>query len=315
MIDQYGRCIHYMRISITDRCNYHCQYCSPGSFKHLSHHDILRYEEMIQICQAAIKLGIVDFKVTGGEPTVRKDYLYFLRMLKSLEGVATVTLTTNGWALDHDALDELKEMEIDGINFSIDTLNKEKYALICGKDGLDQVIDHLLYGISIGLNIKINTVVNETFTQDDLRELLSFFQDLPISLRFIEKMPLNSSYQMTNKMEEVKSYLYSHYQVEELSKKLGNGPAHYLKIKNKECSIGFIEALHHKFCEECNRVRLSSTGQLKPCLFYPQTVSLKPYLEDHSRLKQVMQDTIYQKPKEHHFEKESSQTIMNQIGG
>ena len=262
----------------------------------------------------AVKLGIVNFKVTGGEPTVRKGYLSFLRQLKQLDGVRQVTLTTNGLLLDPYTMDELKDIGIDGINFSIDTLNQNKYALICGKDTLDTVLNNLLYGVSIGLNIKINVVVGPLFTMNDLESMIDFFKGLPLSLRFIELMPLGSN-KRENRIEEVQSYFASHYDIEEINERLGNGPAHYIRIKNMKCVIGFIEALHHKFCHECNRVRLSSTGSLKLCLFHKNSISLKPYIGDREKLEEVMRDAIYMKPEQHHFEDEQSGTVMNQIGG
>ena len=219
MKDRYNRTIDYVRISITDRCNYHCVYCNPDKFKFLSHNDILRYEEILDICKVAVKLGIVNFKVTGGEPTVRKGYLSFLRQIKQLEGVRQVTLTTNGLLLDARTMDELKDIGIDGINFSIDTLDSKKYASICGKDTLDTVLNNLLYGVSIGLNIKINTVVGPLFTQSDLEGLIDFCENLPVSLRFIELMPLGSN-KRENKIEEVQSYFASHYNIEEIIPKL-----------------------------------------------------------------------------------------------
>ena len=168
--------------------------------------------------------------------------------------------------------------------------------------------------MSIGLNIKINTVVGSLFTQSDLEGLIGFCQDLPISLRFIELMPLGTN-KRENRIEEVQSYFASHYDIEEVNERLGNGPAHYIRIKNMKCVIGFIEALHHKFCHECNRVRLSSTGSLKLCLFHKNSISLKPYIGDREKLEEVMRDAIYMKPEQHHFEDEKSGTVMNQIGG
>lgn len=225
-----------------------------------------------------------------------------------------VTLTTNGLLLDARTMDELKDMGIDGINFSIDTLDSKKYAAICGQDTLDTVLKNLLYGVSVGLNIKINTVVGPLFTQSDLESLIDFCQDLPVSLRFIELMPLGSN-KRENRIEEVQSYFASHYNIEEITERLGNGPAHYIRIKNMKCTIGFIEALHHKFCHECNRVRLSSTGSLKLCLFHKNSIALKPYIGDKIKLEEVMRDAIYMKPEQHHFEDEQSGTVMNQIGG
>ena len=127
-------------------------------------------------------------------------------------------------------------------------------------------------------------------------------------------MPLGSN-KRENKIEEVQSYFTSQYDIEEITEKLGNGPAHYIRVKGMKCVIGFIEALHHKYCHECNRVRLSSTGQLKLCLFHKNSIDLKPYIDDEEKLEEVMRESIYMKPEQHHFEDEQSGTVMNQIGG
>ena len=150
--------------------------------------------------------------------------------------------------------------------------------------------------------------------QSDLESLIDFCGNLPVSLRFIELMPLGSN-KRENRIEEVQSYFASHYNIEEITERLGNGPAHYIRIKNMKCVIGFIEALHHKFCHECNRVRLSSTGSLKLCLFHKNSIALKPYIGNEIKLEEVMRDAIYMKPEQHHFEDEQSGTVMNQIGG
>lgn len=314
MLDSFDRNINYMRISLTDRCNYACYYCKPEISKHLKHSDILSYEQILEICRCAVGLGITRFKITGGEPTIRKGYIDFIRRLKQLPGLEQVTLTSNGSLFSKEDLDTLKQIEIDCINFSIDTLNEDEYQKICKKDTLKTVLANLNYAYEIGIPVKINCVVDHTFSNVRFESILNLVKDKKIPLRFIELMPLKYS-EKNNKMENLIQYVSKHYDLKEYTKKLGNGPAHYYTIPGYAGYIGFIEALHHKFCSTCNRVRLSSMGQLKLCLFHPDGVNLKPYLNDFKKLEKVMRDGVYKKPKEHHFEKDHSSTIMNEIGG
>ena len=314
MLDSFNREINYMRISITVRCNYACYYCKPEVSKHLKHGDILTYEQILEICKCAVHLGITRFKITGGEPTIRKGYIHFIQQLKQLPGVEQVTLTSNGSLFSQTDLDTLKQIGIDGINFSIDTLNENEYQKICKNDTLKTVLSNLNYAYDIGIPIKINCVVDHTFSITRFESMLELTKDKKIPLRFIELMPLKYN-EKNNKMETFIKYVSKQYDLKEYSEKLGNGPAHYYTISGYAGYIGFIEALHYKFCSTCNRVRLSSVGQLKLCLFHLDGVNLKPYLNDLKELEKVMRHWIYKKPKEHHFEREHSFTIMNEIGG
>ena len=314
MLDKWQREINYIRISITDRCNFNCSYCNPQNNQHLNHKDILSYEEIIKIANCLIKIGIVNFKITGGEPTLRKDYQFLIKELKKIEGVNTVTLTTNGSLFSYEDLDELKRIGIDGINFSIDTLNKVEYQQICQNDALDKVLDNLLYANKIGIKVKVNCVVNEEFKINRVNELLKLIKDNDIALRFIEVMPLKYSLR-SNKISLLNKYLIEKYKLSECCIKLGNGPAQYYQIAGYRGYIGFIEALHHKFCYQCNRIRLSSTGDLKLCLFHNDMINIRDYIDDEEKLTEVLKKAIYNKPKEHNFEDENSETLMNQIGG
>ena len=314
MKDSYQRDISYMRISLTDRCNYACTYCRPEISEHLNHSDILSYEEILKICRIAISLGVVNFKITGGEPTIRKGYIQFIQRLKNLSGVKQVTLTTNGSLFNKSDLNELKQIGIDGINFSIDSLDKIEYKNICKKENLDQVLRNLEYAYQIGIQVKINCVVTDSFPMDRMDFFLNYIQDKKIAIRFIEFMPLRLS-QRSDTIQILERALISNYEATPYEQKLGNGPAHYYKIASYQGHVGFIEALHSKFCSTCNRVRLSSIGYLKLCLFYPDGIDLKPYLNDDNQLLEIMKQTLLKKPKEHNFEKEDSLTIMNQIGG
>ena len=314
MQDSFGRNINYMRISLTDRCNYACYYCKPDIAKHLCHLDILTYEQLLDICRCAVLLGITRFKITGGEPTLRKGYIGFIRRLKELYGVEQVTLTTNGSLFSFSDLDELKKIGIDCINFSIDTLDESEYLKICKMNNLEKVLLNLEYAYKIGIAVKVNCVVDNLFSFSRFESMLELIKDKKIALRFIELMPLKNSNRNT-KMDELIEYVQKNYTLNAYDEKLGNGPAHYYKITDYQGYIGFIEALHNKFCQDYNRIRFSSVGQLKLCLFHMDGVDLKPYLDNLSELEKVMREWIFKKPKEHHFEKENSSTVMNEIGG
>ena len=314
MQDLFGRNINYMRISLTDRCNYACYYCKPDISKHLCHSDILTYEQILDICRCAVSLGITRFKITGGEPTLRKGYIDFIRRLKELEGVEQVTLTTNGSLFSFTDLDELKKIGLDCINFSMDTLDESEYLKICKKNNLKKVLWNLEYAYKIGISVKVNCVVDNLFSLSRFESMLELIKDKKIALRFIELMPLKYSDRNT-KMNELIEYVQKNYILNVYDHKLGNGPAHYYKITDYQGYIGFIEALHNKFCQDCNRVRLSSVGRLKLCLFHMDGVDLKPYLNDLEELQKTMAFWIFKKPKEHHFEEEHSSTVMNEIGG
>ena len=314
MQDLFGRNINYMRISLTDRCNYACYYCKPDISKHLCHSDILTYEQILDICRCAVSLEITRFKITGGEPTLRKGYIDFIRRLKELEGVEQVTLTTNGSLFSFTDLDELKKIGLDCINFSMDTLDESEYLKICKKNNLKKVLWNLEYAYKIGISVKVNCVVDNLFSLSRFESMLELIKDKKIALRFIELMPLKYSDRNT-KMNELIEYVQKNYILNVYDHKLGNGPAHYYKITDYQGYIGFIEALHNKFCQDCNRVRLSSVGRLKLCLFHMDGVDLKPYLNDLEELQKTMNFWIFKKPKEHHFEDEHSLTVMNEIGG
>ena len=173
---------------------------------------------------------------------------------------------------------------------------------------------NLEYAYKIGIAVKVNCVVDNLFSFSRFESMLELIKDKKIALRFIELMPLKNSDRNT-KMDELIEYVQKNYTLNVYDEKLGNGPAHYYKITDYQGYIGFIEALHNKFCQDCNRIRLSSVGRLKLCLFHMDGVDLKPYLDNLSELEKVMREWIFKKPKEHHFEKENSSTVMNEIGG
>ncbi len=327
MQDQYKRTIDYMRISVTDRCNLRCKYCMPEGVASTSHEEILRYEEILKICKEAVQLGIVNFKVTGGEPLVRKGVLDFMEKLKRLEGVSSVTLTTNGVAL-REYIPRLKAMGIDGINISLDTIKEETYEKITGKRELSKVLEGISRSCEAGIRTKINCVLLDEY-RESIGELASFAERENINVRFIELMPIGIGKGMRGiSQEEARVILLEKYpdlspvKKEESGRKVwGNGPARYETSGCLKGTIGWIDAVSHAFCESCNRVRLTSTGMLKPCLCYGESRDLRKILRENAseeKLREEMRETIYYKPRAHcfgHIEEISESKKMVEIGG
>ena len=324
MIDSHGRVIDYMRISITDRCNLRCQYCMPDNVETMSHADIMRFEEIITICKSASELGIKKFKVTGGEPLVRKGCIDFLRELKQLPLVEQVTLTTNGVLLG-EHLEELKAIGIDGINISLDTLDAKQYAQITGRDEFDKVIASIIKCQSIGIRTKVNAVLIKGVNEDQFIRLTELAKDYKIDVRFIEVMPIGygkkySGFDRKELLTKLKDS-YPDYSID--TQVHGNGPANYVKIADFMGSIGFIDAIHGKFCDKCNRIRLTSDGILKLCLYYENGINLKKFLREGATEEEItkkMKDIIMKKPLEHQFhsdatEGEEESKKMSEIGG
>ncbi len=325
MLDQYNRNVNYIRLSITDRCNLHCTYCRPNVADHVSHDEILRYEELLRVARLCVELGITRFKITGGEPLIRKGCVDFIAQLKQLSGVEQVTMTTNGTLFAQYA-EALAEAGIDCVNFSLDTVDEKRYRKLTGGNVSD-VITGIEEALRYGTTIKINTVDLPSAYFDDLLILLSIASEKKIPVRFIERMPLDRLKREKTKLDQdiVREFILSMASIflcnseplVPLDDQIGNGPAQYYKGKNGMV-IGFIEPLHHKFCSTCNRVRLTSTGQLKTCLYAPPQMDVRALLRNGSSdevLREALQQAIYAKPLEHHFEVKPADFSMNEVGG
>ncbi len=324
MKDSHNRVIDYIRISITDRCNLRCRYCMPEDIPSISHDEIMRFESILRICRLAGSLGIRKFKVTGGEPLVRKGCLPFLKELKALPDTEQVTLTTNGVLLK-DCLPTLKEIGIDGVNVSLDTLNPDTFFRITRRPDFSQVIDSILSCQAAGIRTKVNTVLLQGVNDGEFFDLVHLARDYPLDVRFIEIMPIGCGrqYRGYNK-DSLLPLLVSKYPDYEYSNETrGNGPAVYITIPGFQGYIGFIDAIHGKFCHQCNRVRLTSDGLLKPCLYYNSGTNLKELIRnqaDDEQLLSAIKNAIYHKPTEHQFfhtalEGPEELRKMSQIGG
>ena len=318
MLDQYNRSIDYLRISLTDRCNLHCQYCQPDVTEYVAHENILRYEEILRICQAAVRLGIHKFKITGGEPLVRNGCADFIAKLKQVEGVEQVTLTTNGTLLSK-FLPELLAAGVDSVNISLDTTDAEQYNKLTGGD-----INEALAGIEaakrVGLPFKLNCVPLQGMSIDEIMRLLQFAEGYQASLRFIELMPLacNSSLQGLAGVELRAALRQQGVQLTPDAVSYGNGPAQYYRLSGYKIPIGFIEPIHNRFCAACNRVRLTSVGFLKTCLYSNDGINLAQLIRNgisDGELEQKLRQTIFMKPWGHKFDVQPAGFKMSQIGG
>ena len=318
MYDQYNRKIDYLRISLTDRCNLYCRYCRPEVSEHVPHNEILRYEELLRICRSALQLGIRKFKITGGEPLLRKGCSDFIASLKQLDGVEQVTLTTNGTLLAQQ-LSALIQAGVGSINVSLDTLNAEYYKELTG-GSLSSVLQSLRELQAAGIPFKLNCVPLAENGLADIMQLLKLAHSYNAPLRFIELMPLDCNTNLQGLSgSEIRSQLeQAGLQLQPDAQRYGNGPANYWRIGGYKMPVGFIEPLHNKFCAVCNRVRLTSVGMLKPCLYSDAGMNLKHLLRDgvsDADLVKAMQDIIYAKPAGHSFDVKAARFNMSQIGG
>ena len=322
MRDAFGREINYMRLSVTDRCNLRCRYCMPiEGVPPTSHTDILRYEELLRVAQAAVSLGIDRFKVTGGEPLVRRGIVDFIRSLKALPGVRQVTLTTNGLHLP-SLLDGLLDAGLDAVNISLDTRDNAQYQAITRSSHTADEVLHAVRLCAGRLPTKVNAVLlSETAAQ--LVPLARLAEELPVDVRFIERMPLGVTDIAAEPVHrEVIGRLRAVWpDLAPVHERRGNVPARYFASSGLRGCIGLIEAVSHAFCASCNRVRLTSTGLLKPCLCYEQGTDLKPLLRggaDNAALRDAIGQAVRDKPAAHCFAQQDAVTehkSMNQIGG
>ncbi|MDL2316551.1 GTP 3',8-cyclase MoaA [Desulfovibrio sp. OttesenSCG-928-A18] len=326
LLDAHGRKITYMRVSLTDRCNFRCVYCMPEEGEpHIPHEEILSFEELLRVCRVAAEMGISRFKVTGGEPLCRKGAVDFIRRLKQLPGVAQTTITTNG-ALLAPYVDELAAIGVDGINVSLDSLSQDHYNNITrARIPLGKVLPAMARARDKGILVKINVVPLKDYNESDLPELINFALTSGYHIRFIELMPvgrgkLYEGVPQDNIREMIEE---SFGPLAPLGRVIGNGPAECFSVAGYSGSVGFISAVSKKFCHCCNRVRLTSLGFLKTCLHHNIGVHLKPLLRSKAgdaELVQVMLAAVRKKPLAHEFARalrtgDSGNFLMNSVGG
>jgi len=304
--DTFNRTIDYIRISITDRCNLRCVYCMPsGGVKFLEHKDILQYEEIVRILQVAVHTGLRKVRITGGEPLVRRNITGLIKMIKSIRGIDELSLTTNGILLEHYA-GELSDAGLDRVNVSLDSLKPDRFREITRGGVLDAVLRGIEAAEKAGLTpIKINMVPMRGVNDDEIAEFAKMTLTSPYQVRFIEFMPFVTE-DMWNRekfisTEEIQSRVE---QVGTLlpAKMKRSGPARYFTFEGAAGVIGFISPISNHFCKECNRLRLTADGKLRPCLFSETEIDLKPALRNNGsdeEIRRLIELSIAVKPKGH----------------
>ena len=361
MLDQYGRNITYLRISITDRCNLRCRYCMPDGVTDVGMKNILTFEEIWEIVKSSVSLGITHIRITGGEPLVRKGCVDLIRGIRAISGVETITMTTNGVLLRTYAA-ALKEAGLDGVNVSLDTLDPEEFAALTGRQNLSEVLDGIQAAKEVGLFVKINAVNQAGLNPIPLAR---YAEQECIPLRFIEMMPVGYGKKYVGRSnDELRACMESEFGKSELilanpaqknktalatqssqikqtkNSLMGSGPAVYYQFSKLTIPVGFISAIHGKFCDSCNRVRLTAQGYLKLCLCYDKGIDLRQILRKETeqsrqneknvpntqtiqtalneQLTVAMKAAIYKKPAAHCFEHPEEMTEIHEmvkIGG
>ena len=334
MHDSYNREINYMRISITDRCNLRCRYCMPDGIELVPMDRILSYEEIAEVCRAAAELGVRKLKITGGEPLARLGAADLIAELKEIPGIEQVTMTTNGVLLGQ-YLPDLLAAGLDAVNISLDTLKPDRFLAITGRDELYRVLESMDAALKTGMPVKVNAVLQPDMNEDEWLQLAEMARDAALDVRFIEMMPIGQGkrFSAVSNRDLLERIRQIYPQLETDQSVHGNGPAVYYRIPGWKGSVGFISAMHGRFCGSCNRVRLTAQGKLKPCLCFGETVDLMPVLRREygsvegtesaetvrrENLKTALRAAILGKPLQHCFESEEGITEyarMASIGG
>ncbi|WP_283639176.1 GTP 3',8-cyclase MoaA [Marinovum algicola] len=312
LIDPFLRPISYLRVSVTDRCDFRCVYCMAENMTFLPKKELLTLEELDRMCSTFIGLGVEKLRITGGEPLVRRDIMtFFQAMTRHLDSGALqeLTLTTNGSQLERFA-DQLFAAGVRRVNVSLDTLDEEKFARVTRWGRLPQVLRGIDAAQKAGLRVKINTVALKGFNEDELFTLTRWCAARDIDLTFIEVMPMGD---LGNEdrvgqywsLDDLRDQLRQEYRLTDLPERTG-GPARYVRLEETGQKLGFITPLTHNFCESCNRVRLTCTGELFMCLGQEDNADLRAALrnhpEDDAPLEAAIRDAIAHKPKGHDFD-------------
>jgi len=308
LIDTFQRKISYIRVSVTDRCDFRCVYCMSEDMEFLPKKDVLSLEELDRLCNTFIDLGVKKLRITGGEPLVRKNIMQLFSTLgnKIGQGLEELTLTTNGSQLARYAKD-LFDNGVKRINVSLDSLDKNKFKKITRIGDFDKVVKGIMAAKNAGLKIKINTVALKGINDNEILDLVNWCGENKFALTFIEVMPMGEigekRIDQYMPLTEVRSLIQTRYSITDNPLKTG-GPAKYVHCHETNQKIGFITPLTHNFCETCNRVRITCTGKMYMCLGQEDKEDLKKPLresENDDLLKKVIYKAILRKPKGHDF--------------
>ncbi len=333
--DPFNRPINYLRISVTDRCNLRCVYCLPTKgVSLLPHGEILSYEEIVTVAKLAAELGINKLRLTGGEPLVRARLPELVAMLAEIESIDDISLTTNGVLLKGYA-SELKQAGLRRVNVSLDSLNRDKFEHITRHDKLGEVLKGIEVAKACGLNpVKINMVVMHGINDDELLDFANLTITEGWHVRFIELMPFaadnpphghstGGSIELSPQFmsaDEIKERLISLGKLQPCLPITGNGPARYFRLPKANGTVGFITPVSQHFCFNCNRLRLTAEGKLRPCLLSDQEIDLRQPLRSGAsseKLKKIITEAIQSKPQKHQLPqgRVSGKRLMSQVGG
>ncbi|MCC5912577.1 MAG: GTP 3',8-cyclase MoaA [Clostridiaceae bacterium] len=320
MKDTYNRRINYMRISITDLCNLRCLYCMPeDGISKKNHDDMMSLEEIAEVTKVAAKLGINKVRITGGEPLVKKGIVDFIAAISGNEGIKDIAITTNGLLLKDYAKD-LKKAGLKRVNISIDSLKPHRYKEITRGGDVYKVLDGIQEALKLGIKpIKLNVVVIGGYNEDEIEEFVYLTKNDEIDVRFIELMPLG---QAANWAKE--KFISN----ETIMKRMGNlipeqhqtsSPAKHFKLPGAKGRVGFINPISSHFCGECNRIRLTSDGKLKPCLHSNKEIDILNVVRHMPKeLENVLINAIQTKPEKHYLDTDDYELVtrnMAEIGG
>ena len=317
LTDGHGRTVRYLRISVTDRCNLCCRYCRDDSVPFIPHENILRFEEIERIIETAVELGVHKLRFTGGEPFARKGFLDFLIRIHERFPQAALKLTSNGTLLA-PALDTLKTLGV-SVNLSLDSLDREKYASITGKDMLPTVLDNMYHMLDLGIPLKINAVAMRGINDNELPDLASMAMDWPVDVRFIEFMPMGDSTIWSKNLfwpaADILEAARRNWRLEPVAlrrkdgqESTGNaaeerGPAKLWKLITSDGTVskgsfGLITSVTQSFCQSCNRLRLTAEGNLRTCLFDDREYPVRDALRDKGmeEVRRIMIDAVARKP-------------------
>ena len=309
MIDPFGRAVNYLRISVTDRCDFRCVYCMSEDMNFLPKKEVLSLEELDRLCSAFIRKGVKQLRLTGGEPLVRRNIMSFMHaMRRHLDSGALedLTLTTNGSQLSRFA-HELVDCGVKRINVSLDTLDPEKFKQVTRWGDLNKVLAGLKAATNAGLHVKINTVALKNFNDIEIDDMLKWCGDQGYDLTLIETMPMGEIAEDRNDqylpLSQVRQDLGERWTLTEIDYRTG-GPARYVRVEETDAKLGMITPMTHNFCESCNRVRLTCTGTLYMCLGQDDAADLRAPLrasESDELLENAIDEAIGRKPKGHDF--------------
>ncbi|HEX5801479.1 MAG TPA: GTP 3',8-cyclase MoaA [Azospira sp.] len=307
LIDKYGRHITYIRLSITDRCDFRCTYCMAEEMEFLPRQQVLSLEECLRVVSTFVGLGVTKVRITGGEPLVRRNVLWLLERIAALDGLKELVLTTNGSQLERYA-PALRDAGVKRLNVSLDTLRADRFKAITRIGELDKVLRGIDAAGAAGFTrTKLNTVMMRGVNDDEFVDLVRYAVERDLNISFIEEMPLGdighgrgNTYFST---QEGLALLGQHFELVSTLETTG-GPARYWRIPGSETRVGFISPHSHNFCDSCNRVRVTAQGELYPCLGQNDAMSLMPLLREESDdapLREAIVRSMGIKPKEHNF--------------